>query len=165
MKERLSKTGYENIAHISGDLNADLTYVFDIREKAGPCTFEDWSLRSKSLNSGYKHGSIDLPIRGARTAITRILQRGDVVVIFTTRNADMVRAWLRQHAFPDLEVTSEKRPFYVIVDDRAINFTGVWDAEFEKRIADFHPYWLGDKPAAAEQPWPEDDTSAFDVRL
>lgn len=114
---------------------------------------------------GYKNGRIDGPIQGARAAIRRMMARGDTVVVFSTRDKEMIQQWLIDHHFPALHVTDVKQPFYVIVDDRAVPFEGAWTAELEHKIEHFSPYWLGGRPAPAEQPWPEDDTSAFDVRL
>ena len=98
---------------------------------------------------GYRGGHIDGPIRGARSAIERLLAQGHAVVVFTTRDADTVRSWLTEHKFPPLEVTDVKRPFWLLLDDRAMHFDGQWDGVVE-RINAFRPYWIGGHPAPAE---------------
>lgn len=99
---------------------------------------------------GYRGGYIDGPIKGARDAVAALVAKGNEVVIFTTRDKATVEAWLAQYKFTaGLEVTNIKRPFWLILDDRAMAFDGNWDGVV-KKIADFRPYWEGGKPADAE---------------
>jgi hypothetical protein len=92
--------------------------------------------------NGYNGGFIDGPIDGAREAAQALLDRGHTVVVFTTRDKATVETWLAAHGFPALEVTDVKRPFYVIVDDRAFVFNGVWSADVVRQIEKFEPYWI-----------------------
>jgi hypothetical protein len=92
--------------------------------------------------NGYSNGFIDGPIDGARQAVERLLERGHTVVVFTTRDKPTVEAWLKTHGFPPLEVTNVKRPFYVIVDDRAFCFSGEWNADIVRQIEAFEPHWV-----------------------
>jgi ribonucleotide monophosphatase NagD (HAD superfamily) len=86
---------------------------------------------------GWHDGTIyDEPVPGAREALARI-HRGYRVVILTTRvnpalhggDAQLasVEAWLEQHGFVRGEhwdeVTHEKVPALVYIDDRALHFT------------------------------------------
>lgn len=98
---------------------------------------------------GYRDGFIDGPIRGAREAVAGLVRAGHEVVVFTTRDAALVEAWLAQWSFPPLEVTNVKRPFWLILDDRAMAFNGRWDGVLEK-IESFKPYWVDGNPAEAE---------------
>jgi hypothetical protein len=40
-----------------------------------------------------------------------------------------------------LEVTNEKRPYLVLIDDRAIQFGGRWDPGFVHKVVKFRPHW------------------------
>jgi hypothetical protein len=97
---------------------------------------------------GYKNGFIDGPIDGAKDAAQALVDRGHTVVVFTTRDKTTVAAWLKTHGFPALEVTDIKRPFYVIVDDRAFNFGGTWDNDTVRNIEAFQPYWIKAREAS-----------------
>lgn len=90
---------------------------------------------------GYKNGLIRGPIEGAREAVVELLDNGHEVVVFTTRDALIVNEWLAKHDFPKLEVTQQKRPFWLIIDDRAMPFDGSWDGMVQKAL-DFEPYWV-----------------------
>lgn len=91
---------------------------------------------------GYKNGLIREPIAGAKEGVEALLQQGHKVVVFSTRDAFMINEWLAKYEFPDLEVTNIKKPFYVIVDDRAVRFDGVWSNGFVESVASFEPYWI-----------------------
>jgi len=92
--------------------------------------------------NGYNNGLINGPIPGAREAVEQLLRRGHTVVVFSTRDQAIITTWLAQHGFPPLEVTDRKRPFYVIVDDRAFCFEGLWDAQTVQSLERFAPYWI-----------------------
>lgn len=91
---------------------------------------------------GWQGGKIQGPIDGAREAVEKLLARGHEVVVFTTRDAQHVRQWLNKYDFPPLEITATKRPFYVLVDDRALRFDGQWGEEVVQAIEGFEPYWI-----------------------
>jgi hypothetical protein len=75
----------------------------------------------------------DTPVEGAIEWLKATLEGGFDVVIFTTRGRtsagrDAVHRWLVKH-WPDapltrLQVTAEKPPALVYLDDRAIRFDG-----------------------------------------
>ncbi len=92
--------------------------------------------------NGYQNGKIDVPIAGALDAVNALLDAGNTVVVFSTRDKTMIESWLRQHDFPELKVTNVKEPFYVIVDDRAVTFEGVWSADYIDTLKAFEPYWI-----------------------
>jgi hypothetical protein len=98
--------------------------------------------------NGYQNGLVQGPIPGAKESVLRLLGEGNVVVVFTTRGYELVKNWLREHGFPDMHVTSEKQPFWVIIDDRAMRFDGSWDGMVEK-IAAFEPYWITNRKKGA----------------
>jgi phosphoglycolate phosphatase-like HAD superfamily hydrolase len=84
----------------------------------------------------------DPPRPGARAFLQALRDRGFDVVIFTTRYADDVRAWLRQYQLDDVvsEVTDRKPAAHVFVDDRAICFRGDFN-ETLRAIDRFAAHW------------------------
>lgn len=62
------------------------------------------------------------------------------VVIHTTRDPEAVTKWLEANGFPLYEVTSQKVPAVVYLDDRALPFQGSFDGVLEK-IRAFRPFW------------------------
>jgi hypothetical protein len=84
----------------------------------------------------------DPPRAGAREFLEALCSRGFTVVIFTTRWADDVWAWLRTHGLAHLvgEVTDRKPAAHVFVDDRAVCFRGDFDATL-REIDSFAAHW------------------------
>jgi hypothetical protein len=84
----------------------------------------------------------DPPRAGAREFLEALRGRGFRLVIFTTRWADDVWAWLRKYALDDLvsEVTDRKPAAHVFVDDRAVCFRGDFDATL-REIDGFVAHW------------------------
>jgi len=80
------------------------------------------------------------PIPGSLEAI-RELSKDFKVVVFTSRDPTYTRAWLARHGFPALEVTNYKPAALVIVDDRAVTFTGRWSRAFTEKVKSFRAYW------------------------
>lgn len=95
--------------------------------------------------NGWQGGKLSPPIEGARAAVEKLLAKVTEVVVFTTRDAKQVSEWLAHYDFPHLEVTATKRPFYVIVDDRAVRFDGTWDQQAIDGVLGFHPYWIKER--------------------
>lgn len=65
----------------------------------------------------------DPPIEGASEALAELDGRGYEIVIFSTRDADQITAWLEHWGFPAYRVTDRKEPAVAQIDDRAIRFT------------------------------------------
>lgn len=81
------------------------------------------------------------PIKNARTGC-HLLSRHFRLVCFTARTRkDIVENWLRRHGFPDMPVTNVKGPVSVLLDDRAVPFTGEWDQDLIERLVTFTPFW------------------------
>jgi hypothetical protein len=69
------------------------------------------------------------PVPGAGDGLRRLAERYDVV-IFTARTAlDPVRQWLTEHGMAGFEVTHEKPPAEVYIDDHGLHFTTWADVE------------------------------------
>lgn len=68
------------------------------------------------------------PVPGALAFVQELVAEQYEVVVFTTRPADVVTAWLECHGFPALEVTDKKPSALVYIDDKAHRFTGDWVA-------------------------------------
>jgi hypothetical protein len=83
---------------------------------------------------------IGQPIAKSRAALL-LLEKTYRIVIFTTRPAENVERWLRHYGFPDYKVTDKKEPAYLIIDDRAITFNGIWSDWFITQITNFSPHW------------------------
>ncbi len=95
---------------------------------------------------GYKGEEIlGKPIHGAKEFINKILDSGLSYVIFTTKPAEKVMAWINKNKFPKPEsITNKKIPSPLYIDDRCIRFVGDFDKLLED-IKNFHPYWKEDK--------------------
>ena len=85
-----------------------------------------------SYASGWKGADVipDPPTDGAREAVARLRQAYRVVVVSSrchqSGGIEAVRAWLAAHGIEVDDVTSEKPPHIVVVDDRALRFEGDW---------------------------------------
>jgi hypothetical protein len=89
---------------------------------------------------GPKH--FDGPRAGAREFLHALASRGFTVIVFTTRYAPDVWAWLRSHGLDDLvtDVTDRKPPAHVFVDDRAVCFRGDFESTLHE-IDHFAAHW------------------------
>jgi hypothetical protein len=65
---------------------------------------------------GSNDGKMLGPIDGALEAVQELQNRGFRVVVFSTRDEAMIRPWLAEHSFPELEICSEKPPAVCFVD-------------------------------------------------
>ena len=95
--------------------------------------------------NGWNGGKLDRPIDGAKEAVEKLLLRGFRVVVFSTRDSEQIRPWLKEFEFPELEICSEKPPFVALLDDRAICFRGRWTNALITELANFRPYWEGNE--------------------
>lgn len=80
------------------------------------------------------------PILGAKKFIEKIVAAGFTPIIWTTRNKNKIKKWLKDNKFPDLEVTNKKYPSSVYIDDRCVQFKG----NFKNLIKDlkiYDVYW------------------------
>ncbi len=84
----------------------------------------------------------DPPRPGVREFLVALRERGFAVVVFTTRFADDVWQWLREHQLADLvsDVTDRKPAAHVFVDDRAVCFRGNF-VDTLREIDAFAAHW------------------------
>lgn len=85
--------------------------------------------------------SLNLPMPNSRAAMY-LLARIYHLVCFTTRPRQYVEPWLLLHGFPVMKVTNIKEPAFLLIDDRALTFTGAWNNDFISRITSFSPHWM-----------------------
>lgn len=87
---------------------------------------------------GFNRGVLmEGPMEGAREALTHLVNYGFQYTVFTSRMAltdtpdatrDSIMGWLKFHGFPaPLDVTCEKRPALVYLDNRGRRFAGWQD--------------------------------------
>lgn len=96
-----------------------------------------------NLFDGWKSPEFFHPPRpGTPEFLKQLNELGYTVVIFTTRWAPHVEAWLAEHELSEYvaTVTDKKPPAQIFIDDRAICFRGDFDATI-KQIVAFKPYW------------------------
>ena len=86
------------------------------------------------------------PIAGAKEACTELAKSFDVLC-FTTRKPALVLQWLKDNDMEGIfsDVTNEKRPYIVLIDDRAIRFNGEWNEKLIGKILNFNTYWEEDQ--------------------
>jgi hypothetical protein len=66
----------------------------------------------------------DRPVEGAVDAIKLFLKEKHEVWVFTSNlNIEQIKSWLKRNGFPELEITSIKKPATVYIDDRGLRFT------------------------------------------
>lgn len=68
------------------------------------------------------------PVEYALDAINYFLSLKHTIWVFTSNpDIEEVKKWLKDHNFPNIEVTNIKNPAHVYIDDRAIRFTNWLD--------------------------------------
>jgi hypothetical protein len=87
-----------------------------------------------SYSSGWKGADVipDPPTPGCREAIAVLREKYQVVVVSSRCHQpggiEAVKVWLTLHDIGVDDVTNDKPPHIVVVDDRALRFTGDWQA-------------------------------------
>lgn len=78
----------------------------------------------------------DPPVIGAGAAIRELREKYQVIVYSTRartlRGIQAMRRWLKKHNIEVDEVTQYKLPAKLLIDDRAIQFRGDWNAILSK---------------------------------
>lgn len=99
-----------------------------------------------SYKSGWKGAAVipDPPTEGAREAIAEI-RKTYVAIVVSSRchqpgGIEAIREWLALHGIEVDDVTNDKPPHIVTIDDRALRFEGDW-ADTISRIADAGVPW------------------------
>ncbi len=91
--------------------------------------------------SEWKEGELFEPRDGALEFIRKISSDYEIW-IFTTRDREIIWKWLIKHHFDTFiqDVTNQKEPAYVYIDDRGINFNGDY-GKLTTDLKGFQPYW------------------------
>jgi hypothetical protein len=106
-----------------------------------------------SYTSGWQGYEVisDPPVPGAREFVRAAAVDFAVVIVSSRANSyagtAAIHEWLRRYGFPELHVTAVKPAAFVALDDRALQFVGVWPALDELRT--FQP-WTARPPAVAD---------------
>lgn len=107
-------------------------------EKAGPTILVDFDKVIHKYSHGWADGTAyDIPFDGAREGLKELEDMGFTVVIFSTRDREQIREWLRKYDFEPYDVTNEKRRAVALIDDRAIRFL-TWRQAIDD-LKMFHP--------------------------
>lgn len=98
---------------------------------------------------GYSHGwadgsTYDVPKHRAKESLAAMTEEGYEVVVFSTRDADQIRAYLADWGFPAYRVTNVKEAAVAQIDDRAIRFEA-----WTQALADLRRLYPVDDEAAA----------------
>lgn len=88
---------------------------------------------------GQPFTEIGEPLPNARKAMI-LLSKHFKLTCFTVRPPDLAASWLRRWGFPEMEVTAVKRSG-LLIDDKAINFPGIWTDELITKLKFFKPHW------------------------
>ena len=78
------------------------------------------------------------PAPDAKAFVERLRKKGLEVVVFSSRDSDIIRQWLQEHGFPPLPIFY-KPPVLALIDDRAVRFQGTFTG-LTKAIWE-HPWW------------------------
>lgn len=98
-----------------------------------------------SYKSGWKGPDVipDPPVEGIKAAIEKLRKTYRLVVVSSRclhdEGIDAIRQWLQTYDITVDDVTGQKQPGVVYVDDRAITFDGHADLLYEK-IKAFKPW-------------------------
>jgi ribonucleotide monophosphatase NagD (HAD superfamily) len=107
-------------------------------ERSGPTVLVDFDGVIHKYGHGWWDGTAyDIPFDGAKDGLKELEALGYTVVIFSSRDRDQIREWLRKYDFEPYEVTNEKRTAVAIIDDRAIRFL-VWRQAIDD-LKQFYP--------------------------
>ncbi len=100
-----------------------------------------------SYKSGWKGADIipDPPVIGIKESIQQVRDAGYTVIVVSTRcyadgGIEAIKNWLNIHGIQVDDVTGEKPPAIVQIDDRAITFDGNADSLLDK-IRQFKPWY------------------------
>lgn len=98
-----------------------------------------------SAYTGWKGDTapLDPPLPGAIEFLNECVHHDFEVVIFTTRREQLIHEWLAEHAPPDvqalIQITNEKPPAWLYIDDRCFLFTGTFPSMTE--MENFKAWW------------------------
>ena len=85
----------------------------------------------------------DTPVPGAQEFVQAAQEHFRVVVYSSRSNypggIEAMKQWMRRYDFPEVEFVTEKPLAMVIIDDRAVLFSGMWPDVSE--LLEFEPWY------------------------
>lgn len=107
-----------------------------------------------SYQGAFESG-LGAPFRSASRFVDAVLAAGHRVFVCSSRAASPdghaeIDAWIRRHGFPSVEITHEKWPADIYLDDRAFRFTGTFPTVEE--IERLRPWGLFGREAERFRP-------------
>jgi hypothetical protein len=121
-----------------------------------------------SYKSGWQGSTVisDEPVPGINVAIQEIRKEYRVIVVSTRcyqeGGIEAIRTWLIKHNIEVDDVTSEKPPALVTIDDRAITFDGN-PYGLIYRIREFQPWYI--KPPFDTWAWMQSWVDAYESQV
>ncbi len=101
-----------------------------------------------NLGETYRGPNHFAPVRtGARNFLTQLHNRGFEIVIHTARPVHFAKTYLRENDLMRYvnDVTNEKLPSRIYVDDRGLKFEGDFERTL-RAVDEFKTHWEGGKP-------------------
>jgi hypothetical protein len=83
---------------------------------------------------------IGKPIDGAKEFILNLINSGYNPVVCTTRKPKLIKNWLKEFDFPNIEVSNVKYPSLVYIDDRCVKFDGNF-SKLVDNLKEYDVYW------------------------
>lgn len=122
----------ETLAEKMGITEPEDPYPYEtLRTSDKPLLSLDFDGVLHRYSRGYQDGTIyDDPAPGARE-FCHLAQKHFLLVVHSARartpagRAEM-RAWFKEHGFPEMPIDAEKPPAFLHLDDRAMTFTGTF---------------------------------------
>ena len=95
-----------------------------------------------NYTGGYHEEYIPEIKEGAQEFIKNLYDEGFELKLFTTRPVNLTSRWLENYKMQNYfsEITSIKKPAWLIIDDRCLTFTGNY-AECKSKIDSFQPWY------------------------
>lgn len=112
----------------------------------------DFDATISSLSSFKGVGVFGEPITGVADVLKQLSETCDIMIYTCRREHPTIREYLKDHTIPfntvnyspvNIEQNLSESKMYadVYIDDRALQFCGIWDDKFLKDVINFKPWW------------------------